>query len=80
MYIYSVPAQETAKHRAKFGWPPLSDVAAVTKARSETVEICWGAQTPKPIAAVGGPTFTILWGHVEAILLLNRFSGYRYMP
>jgi len=33
---YSVPAQETAKHRAKFGWPPVSDVAAVTKARRET--------------------------------------------
>jgi len=36
MYIYIVPAQETAKHRAKFGWPPLSDVAAVTKPRRET--------------------------------------------
>ena len=35
--IYSVPAQETtAKHRAKFGWPPLRDVAAVTKPRRET--------------------------------------------
>jgi len=34
--IYSVPAQETAKHRAKFGWLPLSDVAAVTKPRCET--------------------------------------------
>jgi len=33
---YSVPAQETAKHRAKFGWLPLSDVAAVTKPRRET--------------------------------------------
>ena len=32
----SVPAHETAKHRAKFGWPPVSDVAAVTKARRET--------------------------------------------
>ena len=32
----SVPAQETAKHRAKFGWLPLSDVAAVTKQRLET--------------------------------------------
>ena len=28
--IYSVAAQNTAKHRAKFGWPPLIDVAAVT--------------------------------------------------
>ena len=34
--IYSVPAQETAKHRAKFGWPPVSDTAAVTKPRRET--------------------------------------------
>jgi len=34
--IYSVPAQQTAKHRAKFGWPPLSDVGAVTKPRRET--------------------------------------------
>ena len=34
--IYSVPAQEMAKHRAKFGWPPVSDVTAVTKARCET--------------------------------------------
>ena len=34
--IKSVPAQETAKHRAKFGSPPVSDVAAVTKARRES--------------------------------------------
>jgi len=33
--VYSVPAQETAKDRAKFGWPPVCDVAAVTKARRE---------------------------------------------
>ena len=29
--MYIVPAQETAKHRAKFGWSPFSDVDAVTK-------------------------------------------------
>jgi len=34
--IYSVAAQYTAKHRAMFGWPPVSDVAEVTKARRET--------------------------------------------
>jgi len=34
--IYSLPAQVTAKHRAKFGWPPLSDVAAVTMPRRES--------------------------------------------
>jgi len=35
-YIYSVAAQETIKHRAKFGWPPVSDVAAVAKPRRDT--------------------------------------------
>jgi len=34
--IYSIPAQETAKRHAKFGWPPLSDVGAVMKPRRET--------------------------------------------
>jgi len=34
--IYSAPAQETAKDRAKFGWPPASDMAAVTEPRRET--------------------------------------------
>jgi len=34
--IHSVAAQETAKHHAKFGWLPLSDVAAVTKPTCET--------------------------------------------
>ena len=33
---YSVPAQEMAKHRAKFGWPPVNEVAAVMKPRHET--------------------------------------------
>jgi len=32
---YSVPDQEMAKHRARFGWPPMSDVAAVTKRRRQ---------------------------------------------
>jgi len=34
--MYSVPAEETAKDRAKFGWPPVSNVAAVMKPRRET--------------------------------------------
>ena len=33
---YHIIAQETAKHRAKFGWPSVSDVAAVTKEGRET--------------------------------------------
>jgi len=30
-------------------------------------------QTPEPISAVSGLKFTILWGHVEEILLFNKF-------
>jgi len=30
-------------------------------------------QTPEMISATSGSKFTILWGHVEEILLLNNF-------
>ena len=30
-------------------------------------------QTNETILAANGPKFTILWGHVEEILLLNKF-------
>ena len=30
-------------------------------------------QTNETISAASGPKFTILWGHVEGILLLNKF-------
>ena len=37
-------------------------------------------QTPELISAVSGPKFTILSGHVEEALLLNKFfSDCRYM-
>jgi len=38
-------------------------------------------QTNEPIPAASGQKFTILWGHVGEILLLNKFfSDCRYMP
>ena len=38
-------------------------------------------QTPESISAVSGPNFTILWGRVDEILLLNKFfSDCRYVP
>ena len=38
-------------------------------------------QTRQQISAVSRPKFTILSGHVEEILLLNKFfSDCRYMP
>jgi len=38
-------------------------------------------QTGKPISATSVPKFTIMCGHLEDILLLNKFfSDYRYVP
>jgi len=51
--IYSVPAQEIAKHRAKFAWPPMSEVAAVTKPRRRNPLKSAGVpQTNEPISAL----------------------------
>jgi len=48
---------------------------------AKAVEISWVPQTGKPISAASGPKFTILWGHLEDILLLNKlFSDCRYVP
>jgi len=38
-------------------------------------------QTTGSISAASRPKFTILWGHLEEILLLNKFfSDCRYVP
>ena len=38
-------------------------------------------QHTEPISAVSGQKFAILWGHMEAILLFNKFfSDCRYAP
>jgi len=37
-------------------------------------------QTNETISVASGPKFTILWGHLEDILLLNIFSDCRYVP
>ena len=59
---------------AKFGWRPLLECRAVTLPRRETRWNVLGvSQTGKPISVVSGPTFTILWRHVEEILLFNEF-------
>ena len=61
----------------QFGWRPLLECRAVTLPRRET---CWNylgcpgvPQTNETISAASGPKFTILWGHVEEILLLSSF-------
>jgi len=66
----------------KFGWRSLLYCCAVTLPRREgrwNLEGC-----PKLVnrsQPLVGPKFTILWGHVEDILLLNKFfSDCRYVP
>jgi len=71
--IYTAPAQETAKYRAKFGWPMVNDVAAVMKARRKTLKFPVVPQTGKPVSVVSRPKIAILWAHVEEILLFNKF-------
>ena len=58
---------------AKSGWRSLLDCRAVTLPRRETRWNLQGPQTGKLILAASGPKFTISWGHVEDILLLNNF-------
>jgi len=62
-----------AKHRAKFGWPLMNDVAAVTLPRVKTaktrnqLKLAGLPQTTALISAASGPKFTILWGCGEGI-------------
>jgi len=66
-----------------FGWRPQS--AGVPCAndvkRRNPLKFVGVPQTPELISAASGPKFTILRGHLEDILLLNKFfSDCPYMP
>jgi len=76
----------------EYRWRPLFN-AAVWLTPTTRVSCSNAAKTRKPlklpgvpqtnerISATRGPKFTILWGHVGEILLLNKFfSDCRYMP
>jgi len=74
--IYSVSVQEMAKHRAKLGWPPLNDVAAVTKARHE---IRWNLKGCRKFPKRSQPSE----GRSSCggdIAVYEFFSDCRYMP
>ena len=77
---------------AEYRWRPLLN-AAVWLTRTTRVPCSNAAKTRNPlklagmpqtnetISAAGRPKFTILWGHLEEILLLNKFfSDCRYVP
>jgi len=48
---------------------PCSNAAKTRK----PLKVAGVPQTPETISAAIGPKFIILWGHVEEILLLNKF-------
>jgi len=48
---------------------PCSNAAKTRK----PLKIAGVPQTPETISAASRPKFTILWGHVEEILLINKF-------
>jgi len=81
--IYSVAAEEMAKHRAKFGWPPVSDVAAVTNPICETYWNVLGCSKlvnrSQPLLGRRSPYCEDMWRRY--CCLTNKFfSNCRYMP
>jgi len=59
---------------AKFGWRTVLDCRAVTLPRTQNpLKFARMPQTTGSISAACGPKFTILWEHVEQVLLLNEF-------
>ena len=74
---------------AKYRWRPLFNAATpntgvpcsnAAKMRNP-LKFAGVPQTTRPILAASGLKFTILWEHVEEILLLNKFfSDCRYVP
>jgi len=56
---------------AEFGWRPMPCRNAAKTRNS--LKFAGVPQTTGPISVTSGPKFTILWGHVEDILLLNDF-------
>jgi len=63
--LCSTPQSLAAAHY----YMPCSNAAKTRK----PLKFAGVPQTPEPISAAGGPKFTILWGHLEEILLLNKF-------
>jgi len=80
--IYSVPAQKTAKQRAKFGWRPLSDVGSVTKSSRKTRWNLLGCpklvNRSQPLMGRSSPYCEDMWRRYSC--LTSFFPNCRYMP
>ena len=60
---------------AKFGWRPLLYRVPCSNAAKtrNPLKFAWVPQTRQQISAVSRLKFTILWGHMDEVLLLNKF-------
>ena len=59
--ISSVPAQETAKHRAKFGWPCGERRRCSNEAKTrKRLKFAGVPETRQQISAVSGPSYHIV--------------------
>ena len=68
--------------RRKVWLTPTTGVPCINAAKTRNpLKFAGVPQTNETISAASGPKFTIFWGHVEEILLLNKFfSDCRYVP
>jgi len=67
---------------AKFGcMTPITTVPCSNAAKTRNpLKFAGVPQTTGPISATSGSKFTILWRHLEDILVLNNFSDCRCVP
>ena len=56
-----------------FGWRPLLVPCSNAGKKRTALKLAGVPQTRQQITAVSGTKFTISWGHVEDILLFNKF-------
>jgi len=63
-------------------WLPTAGVPCSNPAKTQNpLKFARVPQTHQQFSAVIGPKFTILWGHVEEVLVFNKFfPDCRYMP
>jgi len=67
--------------RHKVWLTPITGVPCSNAAKTRNpLKFVGVPQTRQQISAASGPKFTILWEHVEEILLFHFFSDCRYMP
>jgi len=78
----ALPNVAPSVQRRKVWLTPTTRVPCSNAAKTRNpLKFAGVSQTSKPISAANGPKFTILSGHVEEVLLFNKFfSDCRYMP